>query len=504
MNNATQSQSIVQTPFVKPVQPSTTFVPSSTKLVPSPTTLAPSPTTLVPSPTTLVPSPTTLAPSTMLVPSPTTLAPSTMLVPSPSTINTPSSINQNWSPLSTPTFTPNASFTLPYNIPDIEIFDDSNYSSLIMTKNSDGRTYNIPNVKVCCGGNIVIIIDKDNIGTDLKYTLSNGSIIDPIIDLQSTNKNIYYYAIAMIIDNLNKLTNKLATTVNRIPVPRPYRNKPIRIEIAYLWAAGLASHGYSGAAIGPAFLMNFFNSCMLKLQNNNNLLKFEQIFTYELCRNYIFPDTVYPLIDYNVYNYLDRNNPNKKFIYEYNYTACVTQGFVNILGGILTLDINPPVSYNYSGFDLPRMFKMMEDHLDIYINGTYTWDDVFMYDRLIWNTSQSLDNLYSGLFIRLWKTYNTSGNFLVRFFNAITLTIPMRHPEVFQNSQQNIQTYTDGNLNVNRSELRLNSQTAAENFYIASSYGAKQDLYTYFTVTLRRSIRQEARNYALNLISNNP
>jgi hypothetical protein len=210
------------------------------------------------------------------------------------------------------------------------------------------------------------------------------------------------------------------------------------------------------------------------------------------------------MLDYTVYNHLDRNNPNKKFTYEYDYTACISQGFVNILGGILTLDINPPVSYNYSGFDLPGIFKMMEDHLDIYIDGTYEWNDVFMYDRLIWNTSQSLDNLYSGLLIRLWKTYNTNGNFLVRFFNAINLMIPTRHPQFFQNSQQNIVKYTDGNANVDPSYLRLNPQTAAENFYIASSYGAKQDLYTYYTVTLRRSIRPEAQTLALNLINNNP
>ena len=433
-----------------------------------------------------------------------------VIVPSRSIINTSPSMNQYWTPLSTPTFTPDESFILPYDIPNIEIYDDSNYSSILITKNADTVTYTIPNVKVFCGGNVVIIIDKDNIGTDLQYTLPNGSIINPIIDLQSTNKSIYYYAVSMVIDNLNKLIDQFVLTVNKNPIPRLYRNKPIRIEIAYLTtidrggAAGLAHHGESGAAIGPSFLMNFFNSCMLTLKNNDEIVKFEQIFTYELCRNYIFPDSIFPILNYNVYSYLDRNNPDKKFTYTYDYSSCVTQGFVNILGGILTLNIKPSVSYSYFSFDLPRMFKMMEDHLDIYINGRYTWDDVFMYDRFIWNEYQSLDNLYSGLLIRLWKTHTTNdNNFLVRFFKAINLMIPERHPKYFQNSQENIIKYTDGNMNVDPDNLRLNSQTAAENFYIASSYGANQDLYNYFTVTLRKSIRPEAQIYAINLINKN-
>ena len=499
-SNAIQNQIPSPTP-VKNIPPSPTPVINIAPSIPSViNNIVPS---IPPSPTPVIniaPSPT---PVINIPPSPTPV------INIPPSI-TPSSINQFWTPLAAPSYTPDTPFTLPYDIPDIEIYDDSDYPSIIMTKNADTVTKMISNVKVFCGGNIVIVIDKDNIGTDLQYTLPNGSIINPIIDLQSGNKSIYYYAIAMVIDNLNKLTNQFVLTVNVEPTPRPYRNKPIRIEIAYLMstyrgsAGGLASHGLSGAAIGPAFLAYFLNSCISTLKNNNVLLKFEQIFTYELCRNYLFRTTIYPILNYNVYSYLDRNDPNKKFIYSNDYTTCPTQGFVNILGGILTLNIKPTVSYNYSGFDLPRMFKMFEDHLDIYINGTYTWDDAFLCNRLIWNTNESLDNLYSALIIRLWKTYNTNGDFLIRFFSAIKLMIPMRHPQFFQNTPQNIANYTDGVMNTDPNNLRLNLRTAAENFYIAASYGAKQDIYTYFTVTLRRSIRPEAQTFALNLIKNNP
>jgi hypothetical protein len=64
-------------------------------------------------------------------------------------------------------------------------------------------------------------------------------------------------------------------------------------------------------------------------------------------------------------------------------------------------------------------------------------------------------------------------------------------------------TYID-NLSTNTSNVKLNAQTAAENFYIASSYAANKDLYNYFNSILGRSIRQEARSYAINLIVNNP
>jgi hypothetical protein len=58
-------------------------------------------------------------------------------------------------------------------------------------------------------------------------------------------------------------------------------------------------------------------------------------------------------------------------------------------------------------------------------------------------------------------------------------------------------------LSTDTNNVKLNAQTAAENFYIASSYGASKDLYDYFTVTLKRSIRKEARDYANNLILKN-
>jgi len=395
--------------------------------------------------------------------------------------------------------TPNLLFNIPYSVPDIEIFDDSNYPSNIITKNNDGLTHIIPSVKTCCGRNISLIIDKNNVGTDLDFTAADGSITQPIFNLQSINKNKYYYAMAILVDNLDKLIDQFQSTVGRIPTPNPYRNRPVRIEIAYINAGGLASHGVYGMACGPAFLRNFYNSCITYLEDNTQLPKFEHVFTYELCRNHIFPDQFTPLFDYRLYNLSDRDNINKSLeFYEWGW---VNQGFVNVFGGLLTKNLVPAVNFNYYGYDAEGFWKSMEKHLDIYIDGLnsgiYTWDNTFMYNRLIWTkNAESLDNLYSGILIRLWRN-NGEGKFLLRFFKSIQL-MGNRNAINLLNVSNKL-NYID-TLSTDTNNVKLNAQTASENFYIAASYGANKDLYDYFTETLKRSIRQEARDYANNLI----
>ena len=492
--SATQNQ-ISSTPVTQPIQ-----VTPPTQVTPTPVTPTPvTPTPVTPTPVT----PTPVAPTPVV---PTPVAPTPV---APTTTLAPSSMNQYWTPLSTPSYTPKSEFNLPYNIPDIEIFDDFNYNSIIITKNNDGVTNIIPNVKVCCGRKISLIIDKNNVGTDLDVTLSDGSIIQPIFNIQSTNKNKYYYAMAILVDNLDKLVDEFELTVGRIPTPREYKNRPIRVEIGLIDAAGLASHGISGMACGPAFLRDFYNSCITYIEDNTQLPKIDHIFTYELCRNFIFPDQFTPLFDYRLYNIADRNNTTKTLsFWEWGW---VNQGFVNVFGGLLTKNIVPSINFDYAGYNIEQFWNMMERHLDTYINGLnsgiYTWDNAFMYNRMIWsanaanpNGAESLDNLYSGILIRLWRN-NGNKVFLIRFFKAIQL-MSNRNAYYFLDLENKL--YYIDTLSTDTTNAKLNAQTAAENFYIAASYGAKQDLYIYFTVTLRRSIRQEARDYAINLINNNP
>jgi len=403
---------------------------------------------------------------------------------------------------------PDIPFTIPYNIPNIEIFDDSNYNSIYISKNNESQIYIIPNVKVYCGRNVSLIIDKDNIGNDFNFTLKDNKIVKPILLINSIKKNIFYYAMAIVINNLDNLIDQFKNTVGRIPNPLEYKNRPVRIEIAYINAGGYAGHGRYGMACGPAFLRYFYDSCIEYLQNNSQLPKFEHVFTYELCRNFIFPDQFTLLFDYRLYNINDRNKNTK--VLEFNEWGWLNQGFVNVLGGLLTKNITPAVNFNYAGYNAEEFWEMMENHLNTYIaganNNIYTWDNTFMFNRLIWsknidnpNGSESLDNLHSAILIRFWKNYDKQ-NFLIRFFKAIKL-MNNRFSSYFLNSINKL-NYID-NLSTDESNVKLNAQTAAENFYIASSYGAKIDLYTYFTNTLKRSIRTEARTYATNLINNN-
>jgi hypothetical protein len=327
--------------------------------------------------------------------------------------------------------------------------------------------------------------------------------------LQSINKNKYYYAMAILIDNLDKLVDQFEITVGRIPYPNLYRDRRIRVEVSFIDTAGLASHGFSGMACGPAFLKDYYNSCITYIEDNTQLPKIDHIFTYELCRNYIFPDDFTLLFDYRLYDLSNRNNNTKTLSYwEWGW---VNQGFVNVLGGLLTKNIIPSINFDYSGYNIEQFWNMMERHLDTYItglnNGIYTWDNTFMYSRMIWtknidnpNGAESLDNIYSGLLIRLWRNHGGKV-FLIRFFKAIKL-MNNRNTYNFLNLSNKLD-YID-NLSTDIYNAKLTAQTAAENFYIASTYGANQDLYTYFTVTLKRSIRQEARDYAINLIKNNP
>lgn len=78
----------------------------------------------------------------------------------------------------------------------------------------------------------------------------------------------------------------------------PARTRPlegrIRCEVAFISAAGLAHHGVSGIACGPAFLESSIRSHIARTP------KIHHVFTYEFCRNFIFPDEFTPVFDYRL------------------------------------------------------------------------------------------------------------------------------------------------------------------------------------------------------------
>lgn len=311
---------------------------------------------------------------------------------------------------------------------------------------------------------------------------------------------------AILINNLDKLIDQFEEVVGRTPIINSYRNRPIRVEIANISFAGLAAHGTYGMICQAVFLRSFYDSCIAYLRNNTQLPKFEHIFTYEFARNYLFPDQIEPLFDYRTYQLEDRNNPNKTLIEAWVW---VKQGFVNVLGGLLRPYIIPSVNYNFHGHDAEGYWRIKENYLDTYIaganSGIYTWDNTFMYYKLIWTSdsnnpygSVSIDDLYAGILVRLWKMYGGK-TFLIGFFRAISM-MANRHAVSYLNSPNKL-SYIDS-LSTNTSNAKLNVLTVIENLYIASTRGARLDLYNYFTGTLKVPIRQEARTYAINLMNN--
>ena len=58
----------------------------------------------------------------------------------------------------------------------------------------------------------------------------------------------------------------------------------------------------------------------------------------------------------------------------------------------------------------------MEAQIDKYIDsGGLSWDDVFRHERLPWAAHQSLENVYSGLLVKMFKAHG-GVRFLRRWF----------------------------------------------------------------------------------------
>ena len=364
------------------------------------------------------------------------------------------------------------------------IYDDTNYTGITITKNNTGSGA-VDRVKVFCGRNVVMVIDKDNIGTNLD--ISEGSVlVHPIIDMSQNDTSDYHTAMGIIINSLDKLIDLYISTIGMTPVARPYRGINTRVEIAFINAGGLASHGVTGMACGPAFLMNFFKSCLKYVRGEIPQPYFEQIFTYELCRNFIFPEVFTPVFDYRCYAITDRGSSNPSLdLWQWGW---VNQGFVNALGSLVVQKMQPPMNYNYAGYDISGFWMMFERELDTYIAGvkdtSYNWVNTFMFHRLIWSATdsapygaKSLDNLYSGILIRLWKNYGKN-KFLLRFFKALNYMSksgPNTRSATYLSNRVNRSVYMD-TLSTSDTLNKLNYQTASENFYIAASYGAGKNL----------------------------
>jgi len=260
-------------------------------------------------------------------------------------------------------------------------------------------------------------------------------------------------AMRMVVHNLENMLGVYDQVVGMVPkyfMGDPRLDGRITQEINFLDAGGLASHGVAGVAVGPAFLKEMLDAA----KSGRSLI--HHIFFYENTRNYIFPEVFTAVLDYSTFESPDS-------------WGWVNQGFINILGCLISEVIDPPVEFAYgANQDRAAFMDMMEAHFRRYVEDTtYTVENTFMQQMLPWSENESLDNLYSGLLSFLYR--HCGGFEFVRgFFHAL--------PELSSRAPSSKTNYT----------------TAMDNFFIAASLGAEGNLYGFFKDTLRWQVSHDA------------
>jgi hypothetical protein len=185
-------------------------------------------------------------------------------------------------------------------------------------------------------------------------------------------------------------------------------------------------------------------------------------------------------------------------------TEQVNQGFVNVLGCLLAEDL-PHLGFFYHGHDRAGFMDMMETDARRYADDpSLTWErcatpsrlppplvssrhdalarshatsatcSTFYHERLPWAPHKSLDNVFSGLLVMLFKRHGGTA-FLRRWFRSIPLLV-QRAPK-------------------NKSD----AQGARDNFYLAASYAARTDLAPWFTGYLRWTLSRDATSAAVDV-----
>ena len=152
-----------------------------------------------------------------------------------------------------------------------------------------------------------------------------------------------------------------------------------------------------------------------------------------------------------------------------------SQGFVNVLGCCLLDDLG--IGFDYWGRDGRQFMADMVAQLERYRGDAgLAWGAVFRHVRLPWDASSSLDNVYSGLLITLWRRHGR-GRFLRRWFMGAIPLLRARCPAT-----------------------KADVGGAADNFFLAACYAAGADLTAYFCGELRWPVSPGAGGPALEAV----
>jgi hypothetical protein len=269
-----------------------------------------------------------------------------------------------------------------------------------------------------------------------------------------------------VVTYLGEMADLYEKVVGFVPYS-DFNPRQFRVSIAFLEnAAGRAGHGSYGIYIGPAFLQETYD----KVAQGEKML--HQIFYYETFRNFINPDIFTPAFDYAV----------NADISNYGW---INQGFVNIIGCLICLDIG--LGFYYHGQNRQQFRNSMEDMLNAYIDKGETWESCLGKHHLLpWNRYCSIDNIWSGI---LSVLYDMCGKtpFLIRLFKIIPLI---------------------GERRGGRNYDKFNHQSARDNLFIAVSsaslVASANEILSYFN-KLKFDISNDAHkwiNHNYSLIQN--
>eukprot|EP01134_Creolimax_fragrantissima_P007459 CFRG7459T1 len=269
-------------------------------------------------------------------------------------------------------------------------------------------------------------------------------------------------AMDFLLNKIDIMVHTFDKAVNRIPVITKEIKGRYPIEVSYINAAGLANHGVRGIAMGPAFAQQMYEDAKKCVKVPGTTFRYNHTLLYEHTRNYIFPDQFTKVFEYS----LDETDSN------YGWT---NQGFVDILGTLLLDQMatpDSPVELEYAGNNREMFMKMCEVELNKYLEGEYTYEQVFHHNLVPWNKYKSLDNVFAGILAHYYRAHGYG--FVMKWFRVIPLLQDRLPPRTLGPKDR---------------------QSGIDNFYLAASFGAGSDQYEYLGEKLSWPISDSGRKF---------